>query len=130
MRVERVQKRIRGNLQLFGTKSTQLEYSNQILERRVENLSNLNSLSRAVLSVLDLDNIINIILDAYFVLTGAKRISLYLWEAEGLINKKQRESVILKRIYFSEEEIKEFTKKITKRCMRNYLKNLYWRIMK
>ena len=62
-------------------KSTQLEYSNQILERRVENLSNLNSLSRAVLSVLDLDNIINIILDAYFVLTGAKRISLYLWEA-------------------------------------------------
>lgn len=81
-------------------KSTQLEYSNQILERRVENLSNLNSLSRAVLSVLDLDNIINIILDAYFVLTGAKRISLYLWEAEGLINKKQRESVILKRIYF------------------------------
>ena len=50
-------------------KSTQLEYSNQILERRVENLSNLNSLSRAVLSVLDLDNIINIILDAYFVLT-------------------------------------------------------------
>ena len=45
-------------------KSTQLEYSNQILERRVENLSNLNSLSRAVLSVLDLDNIINIILDA------------------------------------------------------------------
>ena len=42
-------------------KSTQLEYSNQILERRVENLSNLNSLSRAVLSVLDLDNIINII---------------------------------------------------------------------
>lgn len=71
-------------------KSTQLEYSNQILERRVENLSNLNSLSRAVLSVLDLDNIINIILDAYFVLTGAKRISLYLWEAEGLINKKTK----------------------------------------
>ena len=71
-------------------KSTQLEYSNQILERRVENLSNLNSLSRAVLSVLDLDNIINIILDAYFVLTGAKRISLYLWEAEGLSNKKTK----------------------------------------
>ena len=48
-------------------KSTQLEYSNQILERRVENLSNLNSLSRAVLSVLDLDNIINIILDPIFI---------------------------------------------------------------
>lgn len=93
-------------------KSTQLEYSNQILERRVENLSNLNSLSRAVLSVLDLDNIINIILDAYFVLTGAKRISLYLWEAEGLINKKTKgECNFNESLFFSEEEIKEFTKK-------------------
>lgn len=93
-------------------KSTQLEYSNQILERRVENLSNLNSLSRAVLSVLDLDNIINIILDAYFVLTGAKRISLYLWEAEGLINKKTKgECNFKENLFFSEEEIKEFTKK-------------------
>ena len=93
-------------------KSTQLEYSNQILERRVENLSNLNSLSRAVLSVLDLDNIINIILDAYFVLTGAQRISLYLWEAEGLINKKTKgECNFKENLLFSEEEIKEFTKK-------------------
>lgn len=93
-------------------KSTQLEYSNQILERRVENLSNLNSLSRAVLSVLDLDNIINIILDAYFVLTGAKRISLYLWEAEGLINKKTKgECNFKENLLFSEEEIKGFTKK-------------------
>ena len=93
-------------------KSTQLEYSKQILERRVENLSNLNSLSRAVLSVLDLDNIINIILDAYFVLTGAKRISLYLWEAEGLINKKTKgECNFKENLLFSEEEIKEFTKK-------------------
>lgn len=93
-------------------KSTQLEYSNQILERRVENLSNLNSLSRTVLSVLDLDNIINIILDAYFVLTGAKRISLYLWEAEGLINKKTKgECNFKENLLFSEEEIKEFTKK-------------------
>jgi len=93
-------------------KSTQLEYSNQILERRVENLSNLNSLSTAVLSVLDLDNIINIILDAYFVLTGAKRISLYLWEAEGLINKKTKgECNFKENLLFSEEEIKEFTKK-------------------
>ena len=93
-------------------KSTQLEYSNQILERRVENLSNLNSLSRAVLSVLDLDNIINIILDAYFVLTGAKRISLYRWEAEGLINKKTKgECNFKENLLFSEEEIKEFTKK-------------------
>lgn len=93
-------------------KSTQLEYSNQILERRVENLSNLNSLSRAVLSVLDLDNIINIILDAYFVLTGAKRISLYLWEDEGLINKKTKgECNFKENLYFCEDEMKEFSKK-------------------
>ena len=93
-------------------KSTQLEYSNQILERRVENLSNLNSLSRAVLSVLDLDNIINIILDAYFVLTGAKRISLYLWEAEGLINKKTKgECNFYEHQIVRAVEIKEFTKK-------------------
>lgn len=93
-------------------KSTQLEYSNQILERRVENLSNLNSLSRAVLSVLDLDNIINIILDAYFVLTGAKRISLYLWENEGLMNKKTKgECNFRENLLFSEDEMREFTKK-------------------
>lgn len=85
-------------------KSTQLEYSNQILERRVENLSNLNSLSRAVLSVLDLDNIINTILDAYFVLTGAKRIALYLWENGRLINKKSKGKFpIKKEITLSEE---------------------------
>lgn len=93
-------------------KSTQLEYSNQLLEKRVENLSNLNSLSRAVLSVLDLDNIINTILDAYFVLTGAKRISLYLWENEGLINKRTKGECNFKdNIYFSEETMKNFSLK-------------------
>lgn len=94
------------------TKSTQLEYSNQILERRVENLSNLNSLSRAVLSVLDLDSIINIILDAYFVLTGAKRISLYLWEEGNLINKNTKGECNFKEgVYYSEKEVENFTKK-------------------
>lgn len=94
------------------TKSSQLEYSNQILERRVENLSNLNSLSRAVLSVLDLDNIINIILDAYFVLTGAKRISLYLWENGNLTNKKTKGKFKFKEgVSYSEEEIVNFTRK-------------------
>ncbi|MGL5377720.1 MAG: serine/threonine protein phosphatase, partial [Cetobacterium sp.] len=62
------------------TKSKQLEYSNQILEQRVASLSNINSLSKTVLSIMELDKIISTILDAYFVLTGAKRISLYLWE--------------------------------------------------
>ncbi len=78
------------------TKSTQLEYSNHILERRVENLSNLNSLSRAVLSILEVDKIINIILDADFVLTGAKRISLYLWENGKLKNKRIKGAIKFK----------------------------------
>lgn len=92
-------------------KSTQLEYSNQILERRVENLSNLNSLSRAVLSVLDLDNIINTILDAYFVLTGAKRIALYLWENGRLINKNTKGKFPIKKNISLSDEIYEYTSK-------------------
>lgn len=92
-------------------KSTQLEYSNQILERRVENLSNLNSLSRAVLSVLDLDNIINTILDAYFVLTGAKRIALYLWENGRLINKKSKGKFPIKKGITLSEESYEYNYK-------------------
>lgn len=62
-------------------KSSQLEYSNKILQKRVQNLSNLNNLSRNVLSIFILDNIIDIILDAYFILTASKRISIYLWRA-------------------------------------------------
>lgn len=93
------------------TKSTQLEYSNHILERRVENLSNLNSLSRAVLSILEVDKIINIILDAYFVLTGAKRISLYLWEHGKLKNRRVKGAIKFKgEVAFTEDELKNFTK--------------------
>ena len=93
------------------TKSTQLEYSNHILERRVENLSNLNSLSRAVLSILEVDKIINIILDAYFVLTGAKRISLYLWENGKLKNKRIKGAIKFKgEVSYPEETLKEFTR--------------------
>ncbi|MGL4210705.1 MAG: serine/threonine protein phosphatase, partial [Cetobacterium somerae] len=47
------------------TKSKQLEYSNQVLEQRVASLSNINSLSRTVLSIMELDKIISTILDAY-----------------------------------------------------------------
>ena len=36
-------------------KSRKLEYSNQVLETRVTNLSNINSLSRTVLSIVELD---------------------------------------------------------------------------
>lgn len=68
-------------------KTTELEYSNAILEKRVNSLSQLNAISQTVLSELDLDRIINIIMDAYFVLASVKKIALYLWEDERLVNK-------------------------------------------
>ncbi len=90
-------------------KSKQLEYSNQSLETRVTNLSNINALSRTVLSIMELDHIINIILDAYFVLTDAKKISLYLWENGKLVSKQVRGAVNYRgEVSLKEEEIKEF----------------------
>lgn len=68
-------------------KSTELEYSNSVLEKRVANLSNLNAVGKSVLSELDLEKIISIIMDAYFVLTGVKKIAIYLWEEGKLVNK-------------------------------------------
>lgn len=93
------------------TKSTQLEYSNQALEKRVANLSNLNALSRTVLSVLDLEKTVDIILDAYFVLTGAKRVSLYLWEEEKLKLIKTKGLISFKgEVHYPEEVLKNFTR--------------------
>jgi len=90
-------------------KSSQLEYSNHILERKVENLSNLNSISRSALSALKLKKIINIIVDAYFVLTGVRRISLYLWENGALVNKKTKGGIRFRgEVGFSPEELKNF----------------------
>lgn len=68
-------------------KTTELEYSNTILEKRVNSLSQLNAIGQTVLSELDLDKIIGIIMDAYFVLADVKKIALYLWEDERLVNK-------------------------------------------
>ncbi|MGL5964751.1 MAG: GAF domain-containing SpoIIE family protein phosphatase [Fusobacteriaceae bacterium] len=93
------------------TKSTQLEYSNQALEKRVANLSNLNALARTVLSVLDLEKTVDIILDAYFVLTGAKRVSLYLWEGEKLrVIKTKGVMTFRGEVQYPEEVLKNFTK--------------------
>lgn len=77
-------------------KSTELEYMNNLLEKKVANLSNLNAVGRSVVSELDLDKIISIILDAFFVLTGAKKIALFLWENGMLINKSFKGNVKLK----------------------------------
>ncbi|MBC2855854.1 MAG: PP2C family protein-serine/threonine phosphatase [Cetobacterium sp.] len=94
------------------SKSIQLEYSNQILERRVATLSNINALSRTVLSIMELEKIINIILDAYFVLTGAKRISLYLWEDGKLLNKRTKGEIDFKgELSYPVEVLKKFTRK-------------------
>lgn len=68
-------------------KTTELEYSNTILEKKVSSLSQLNAISQTVLSELDLDKIIAIIMDAYFVLADVKKIALYLWEDTRLVNK-------------------------------------------
>ncbi|NME36178.1 MULTISPECIES: PP2C family protein-serine/threonine phosphatase [Fusobacterium] len=97
-------------------KSKKLEYSNQSLEEKVTSLSNINALSRTVLSIMDLDHIINIILDAYFVLTGAKKISLYLWEDGKLANKKVRGDIGFRgEVSFPLSTLKEFTYRDYKR---------------
>ncbi|GLI55485.1 sigma factor sigB regulation protein rsbU [Propionigenium maris DSM 9537] len=92
-------------------KSTQLEYSNQILEKRVANLSNLNAVARTVLSIIELERIIDIILDAYFVLTGAKKISLYLWEEGELVNKKTKGNIMFKgNLSYPQETLEKFNR--------------------
>ena len=65
-------------------KSTQLEYSNEILERRVANLSNLNAVARTVLSIIKLEKIIDIILDGIFCSHRSQEnisLSLGRWHA-------------------------------------------------
>lgn len=69
-------------------KSSQLEYTNQILELRVKNLSDLNQISRNVSSMFDLNKIIDTITDAFFILTPTKRMAIYLWNEGKLINRK------------------------------------------
>lgn len=105
------------------TKSKQLEYSNQVLEQRVASLSNINSLSRTVLSIMELDKIISTILDAYFVLTGAKRISLYLWEGGTLINKRIKGDIAFTgELTYPEEILEKFSKKDYKKIYSEMLK--------
>ncbi len=63
-----------------------------------------------MLSIVELDHIINIILDAYFVLTGAKKVSLYLWEDGKLINKQMRGNVNFKgEVSYPIEILQKFT---------------------
>lgn len=86
-------------------KSTELEYSNSVLEKRVANLSNLNAVGKSVLSELDLEKIISIIMDAYFVLTGVQKIAIYLWEDGKLVNKAFKGNLKEVRDYKYEKEL-------------------------
>lgn len=90
-------------------KSTELEYSNSVLEKRVANLSNLNAVGKSVLSELDLEKIISIIMDAYFVLTGVKKIAIYLWEEDKLVNKAFKGNLKEVRDYkYNKENIEDY----------------------
>lgn len=92
-------------------KSSQLEYTNQVLELRVKNLSDLNQLSRNISSMFDLTKIIDTISDAYFVLTPTKRMMIYIWEDGKLTNKKIKGAINLnKNIEYPLEAFKKFTK--------------------
>lgn len=104
-------------------KSQQLEVSNQILENKIASLSNINSLSKTVLSIMELDKIISTILDAYFVLTGAKRISLYLWENGKLINKRIKGDINFRgELSYPDEILKKFTPQDYKKVYNEMLK--------
>ncbi|MGL4687826.1 MAG: PP2C family protein-serine/threonine phosphatase [Fusobacteriaceae bacterium] len=108
------------------TKSNQLKYSNQALEKRVANLSNLNALARTVLSVIELEKTVDIILDAYFVLTGAKRISLYLWENGELKRKRIKGNISYAgEVFYDIDQWKKFKRekfsKIYKELSENFL---------
>ena len=87
-------------------KSAQLEYSNEELEKKVANLSNINAVARTVLSTLKLDKIIGVILDAYFVLTGVKKIAIYLWK-DGELELKQTKGKFINtgNVSYSLEEL-------------------------
>lgn len=104
------------------TKSKELEESNRILTQRVTRLSNINSLSKAVLSIMTLDKIIETIFDAYFILTDTKKIALYLWEDKKLINKNVKGHIVLKKEYdYGNKDLKNFTRKDFREIYNNIL---------
>ena len=95
------------------SKTLQLESTNRILEKRVANISDLNSLTRGALSVIEIERSLDIILDAYFILTGIDKIILFLWEDGALKKKKVKGEFELNlredEIFFSEKAI-DFTR--------------------
>ncbi len=106
-------------------KSAQLEYSNEELEKKVANLSNINAVARTVLSTLELDKIIGVILDAYFVLTGVKKIAIYLWN-EGELELKQTKGKFINTssVTYSQEELSRYTRRDYKKIYAKISKSI------
>jgi len=102
-------------------KSAQLEYSNEELEKEVANLYNINAIARTVLSTMELDKIIGVILDAYFVLTGVKKIAVYLWN-DGELELKKAKGKFINNI-----NLKKF-KHDSKKYKRDTYKKMYLEI--
>ncbi|BDU50161.1 PP2C family protein-serine/threonine phosphatase [Haliovirga abyssi] len=71
-------------------KSTELEYTNDLLEKKVGTLSSLNALGKSVLSAIDENKAIDILIDTYFIMTSAKKIAVFLWEDGNLLNKAMK----------------------------------------
>jgi len=92
--VERYKEELNTTYKSLLSKSTELEYSNSLLEKKLANMSTMNAIGKSVLSEFDLQKIISIILDAYIVLVGVKKISLYLWEEKKLVNVANKGDVI------------------------------------
>lgn len=84
--LERYKDELKKTHNILLSKSTELEYTNNLLEKRLTNISTLNAIGKSVLSEFDLNKIISIILDTYVVLLGISKISLYLWENKELVN--------------------------------------------
>lgn len=93
---ENYQKELTASYNNLLAKSTEIEYSNMMLEQRVTRISALNAVGKAVLSELEMERIISTILDSYIVLIFAKKIVLYLFEDEVLVQKAMRGSINLK----------------------------------
>ncbi|OQY09804.1 MAG: hypothetical protein B6I28_02360 [Fusobacteriia bacterium 4572_132] len=92
--------------QNFLAKSTELEYMNDLLQKKVSNLSTLDAIGKSVVSELNLEKIIDIILDSCLVITRVEKIALYLWDNEELKQKATRGEFLFNELCKNEKNIK------------------------
>ena len=92
------------------SKTSQLEYTNNMLEKRVKNLSSLNHISKMALSMFNVDRIVETIADAFFILTTTTRVAICLWEDGKLITKKVKGNISpIQTLEYSKELLEKFT---------------------